>query len=159
MLRRAYIAKEHSTNIQKEIEDKFKFLRKYKRLGKRGVMRFQGVSKVRFLQSKTREMIYMMEKATFEIDIAIQKYADLVDIELTDHTKNINGVMMIFSLVAIAVMPPQVIGGIMGMNVLVPGQGIEDSLWPFYLVICIMLIGMIIIILIFKWKVIPSLTG
>ena len=101
----------------------------------------------------------MMERASYEIDIAIDKYADYVDIELAGHTKHINGVMMIFSLVAIAVMPPQVLGGIMGMNVLVPGQGIEDSLWPFYVVISLMLLGMLIIVLIFKWKVIPKLTG
>ena len=40
VLKRAYIAKEFATSIQKEIDDKWKFLRKYKRLGKRGIMRF-----------------------------------------------------------------------------------------------------------------------
>ena len=49
VLKRAYIAKELSMNIGKEIEDKYAFLKKYKKLGKKGIMRFQGVTKARFL--------------------------------------------------------------------------------------------------------------
>ena len=56
MLNRAYIAREIAMDIKKEIIDKYKFLRKYKKLGKRGIMRFQGVTKARFLQSKVLEM-------------------------------------------------------------------------------------------------------
>ena len=63
----------------------------------------------------------VMERASFEIDLAIDKYAQYVDIEMTLATKNVNKIMMIFSLVALVVMPPQIIGGIMGMNVKVPG--------------------------------------
>ena len=63
----------------------------------------------------------MMYRAGYEIDIAIDKYAQYVDIEMTEATKSVNGIMLVFSLVAIAVMPPQIFGGIMGMNVLVPG--------------------------------------
>ena len=40
----------------------------------------------------------------------------------------------------------------MGMNVLVPGQGVDDSLWPFYTVVAVMVISMVIILLIFKFK-------
>ena len=56
VLKRAYIAKELTLSIQKEISDKKKFLQKCKDFGKKGMMRFQGVSKVRFLGSKAEEM-------------------------------------------------------------------------------------------------------
>ena len=62
-------------DIKKEIIDKYKFLRKYKKLGKRGIMRFQGVTKARFLQSKVLEMDQMMDRASDDIDIAIDKYS------------------------------------------------------------------------------------
>ena len=71
---------------------------------------------------------------------------------MTQNTKKINSIMMVFSLVAIVVMPPQIIGGLMGMNVLVPGQGVEDSLWPFYTVIAVMVVSMITILLVFRCK-------
>ena len=137
-------------DIKKEIIDKYKFLRKYKKLGKRGIMRFQGVTKARFLQSKVLEMDQMMDRASDDIDIAIDKYSQHVDIELTDAQKNVNEIMMIFSLVAIAVIPPQVIGGIMGMNVQVPGQNIE-SLWPFWFIISLMVGLSILVVIIFMY--------
>ena len=56
VLKRAYIAKEISQSTYKEILDKKKFLSNCKDFGKRGLMRFQGVSKVRFLKSKAEEM-------------------------------------------------------------------------------------------------------
>ena len=62
-----------------------------------------------------------MQQASSQIDIAIQKYAAYVEIEMTQNTSKINSIMMVFSVVAIVVMPPQIIGGLMGMNVLVPG--------------------------------------
>ena len=40
----------------------------------------------------------VMERASFEIDLAIDKYAQYVDIEMTLATKNVNKIMMIFSL-------------------------------------------------------------
>ena len=73
-----------------------------------------------------------------------------MDIELTDAQKNVNEIMMIFSLVAIAVIPPQVIGGIMGMNVQVPGQNIE-SLWPFWFIISLMVGLSILVVIIFMY--------
>ena len=76
------------------------------------------------MKSKADEMDQLMMRASNQIDIAIQKYADYVDIEMTQNTKQINSIMMIFSIVAIVVMPPQIIGGLMGMNVLVPGQDV-----------------------------------
>ena len=48
----------------------------------------------------------VMERSSFEIDLAIDKYAQYVDIEMTLATKNVNKIMMIFSLVALTVMPP-----------------------------------------------------
>lgn len=51
-------------------------------------------------------MDQIMMRASTQIDIAIQKYADYVDIEMTQNTKQINSIMMIFSIVAIVVMPP-----------------------------------------------------
>ena len=56
MLKRAFIAKELTLTISKEIADKKKFLNKCKSIGKKGLMRFQGVAKLRFLKSKADEM-------------------------------------------------------------------------------------------------------
>ena len=121
ILKRAYMAKEYAMDIEKEISDKYSFLKKYKKLGKKGIMRFQGVAKARFLTSKAREMKYVMARASFEIELSIEKYAQYIDIEMTAATKNVNKIMMLFTIVTLVVMPPQIIGGIMGMNVLVPG--------------------------------------
>ena len=52
MLQRAYMAKDIAAGVTQEIEDKRNFLKKYKDLGKKGTMRFQGVTKTRFLKSK-----------------------------------------------------------------------------------------------------------
>ena len=82
------------------------FLKKYKQLGKRGIMRFQSVTKTRFLKGKVYEMRQVMAKASFQIDLAIDKYAQYIDVEMTVATKNVNKIMMIFSFVAIVVMPP-----------------------------------------------------
>ena len=79
------------------------------------------MTKTRFLRGKVYEMRQVMARSCFNIDLAIDKYAQYIDIEMTVATKNVNKIMMIFSFVAIVAMPPQIIGGIMGMNVKVPG--------------------------------------
>lgn len=62
----------------------------------------------------------------------------------------LNNIMLTLTFVTIIFMPPGIIGGIMGMNVVVPGQVTDEnaedpgSMAPFYLVIS--LIGFFMLI-------------
>ena len=60
--------------------------------------------------------------------------------------------MLALTLVTILMIPPQVIGGIMGMNVFVPGQGgVEDeSYFAFAIIILVIVILMLLIALVLK---------
>jgi len=68
---------------------------------------------------------------------------------MTVYSKELNRIMLIFSVMAIIFIPPQVIGGIMGMNVRVPFQDYEGST-PFVCVILVIVFFMSVIALIFK---------
>ena len=59
--------------------------------------------------------------------------------------------MLALTIVTILTMPYSVIGGVMGMNVQVPGQVGDDSLIPFYIVIVTMCLVTVILSVIF-WR-------
>ena len=56
----------------------------------------------------------------------------------------LNNIMLALTFVTIVFMPPALIGGLMGMNVVVPGQEYEDTLVPFYLVLSLIALFMIL---------------
>jgi Mg2+ and Co2+ transporter CorA len=69
-----------------------------------------------------------------------QIYSVSADDYLTSISNRMNGVMQVFSAIATTFLPLNLIAGLFGMNVAVPGQD-EESLWPFCVIIgsCIVL--------------------
>ena len=55
-----------------------------------------------------------------------------------------NNIMLSLTFVTIVTMPPSLIGGLMGMNVVVPGQEYTDTLVPFYFVLSLIVLFMIL---------------
>ena len=62
------------------------------------------------------------------------------------YNERLNRIMLALTLVTIVFTPPGIIGGLMGMNVLVPGQKEEDSYVPFYIVLGLIAFLMLLII-------------
>ena len=62
----------------------------------------------------------------------------------------LNNIMLALTFVTILFMPPALIGGLMGMNVVVPGQEYEDTLIPFVVVLTIIFICMVLFALLFR---------
>lgn len=71
----------------------------------------------------------------------------------------LNNIMLALTFVTIVFMPPAIIGGIFGMNVVLPGQVTDeddpdaDSLVPFYIVLSSIFVMMIIFGGVYKFLV------
>ena len=119
--KRAYIAKEFAFNVSSEINEKTVFLKQFKRLATKGALSHTTFLRTKFLKSRVNEMRLSMDRALANIDIAIEKYSQNIDIELNRTTERLNKIMLLLSFMTIVFIPPSTIGGLMGMNVKVPG--------------------------------------
>ena len=100
-----------------------------------GLMTYSSSSRVKFMISRFYEMEHSLERARANIDIALEAFAQKIDIRLTSYNRKLNKILLFLTLITILSMPFSVIGGIMGMNVFVPGQPIDEddtSYTPFY---------------------------
>jgi len=140
---RAFIAKEIANNLNNELKDKFRAISKLKKMPK--ILTYGSRNRIRFMRSRFYEMNQRMEVAATNIDISLEAFSQRTEISLAQYNKRLNKIMLALTLSTICFIPPQVIGGIMGMNVKVPFQDTEDSLVPFYLVIGLMTVLVIII--------------
>jgi len=92
-----------------------------------------------------------MDAAATNIDIALQAFSARNEITLAKQNKRMNSIMLLLTLTTICFMPPQVIGGIMGMNVFVPMSDVEDSLVPFIIILGVMAVFVLIIVFILRY--------
>ena len=128
------MSKEDCKLIQDDIDNLFTYLKDYTKMKKTKLVSYQSMNRILFLKSRVEEMKIMMDRSAHNIDLAVEKYATNIDIELNKRTDSLNDIMMVFTIITIIFVPPQLIGGIMGMNVLVPGQE-TDSYRPFFLIL------------------------
>ena len=101
-----------------------------------GVLYFETINKIRFLESRAYELDNIMEKVRADIDVAIEKYGRIIDYENTKNSGKLNAIMALFTLFSISCLPASIIGGLFGMNVRVPFQSDgEDTLKPFLIIV------------------------
>ena len=120
MTSRAYLAKENAFELHQEIMDKRHFLRKYKKMGKKGLLTFETVTQIRFMESRAYEMDLIMQEVRDDIDIAIEKYGRIIEHENTQESAKLNDIMTFFTIFSISCIPATIVGGLFGMNVKVP---------------------------------------
>lgn len=137
--KQGYKAKELAANMNSEITNK---LRMFKRIKKqKDTYTYGALNKIRFMHSRLKEMSLSLERARTNIDVALDQFTQQVDNELMKYNFRLNNIMLTLTFVTIIFMPPGIIGGIMGMNVVVPGQVTDEnaedpgSLAPFFTVI------------------------
>lgn len=153
MTMRAYNAKECAIELTNEIQDKRKFLNKYKKVGQTGLLSFETITQIRFMESRAYELDLMMDAVRAKIDIAIEKYGRIIDHENTRNSNKLNEIMAVFTLFSISCIPATVVGGLFGMNVKVPFMNDEDheSLYPFMVIVLAMLLSGVSFYLFFSW--------
>lgn len=117
---RAYLAKENAFELYNEITSKRAFLRKYKKVGQTGMLSFETVTQIRFLESRAYEMDMIMQEVRSDIDIAIEKYGRIIDYENTQQAAKLNDIMTFFTLFSISCLPASILSGLFGMNVRIP---------------------------------------
>lgn len=137
MTLRAYLAKENAIELHSEIIDKRLFLRKYKKVGKTtGLMKFEGITQVKFMESRAYELDIIMQEVRADIDVALEKYGRIIDYENTFQSGKLNEIMTFFTLVSISCLPATIVGGLFGMNVKVPFASDEnESMMPFWSIV------------------------
>mmetsp|Transcript_8009 Transcript_8009/g.15775 ORF Transcript_8009/g.15775 Transcript_8009/m.15775 type:complete len:397 (-) Transcript_8009:486-1676(-) len=83
-----------------------------------------------------------------------QIYSASADDYLSTLSNRMNEIMQVFSAIATIFLPLNLIGGLWGMNVVVPGQD-EESLWPFAVITgsCIVL-AVVVLLVFFRKKII-----
>lgn len=147
MAKRAYLAKENAISLYHEIIDKRRFLQKYKKVGQTGLLYFETINKIRFLESRAYELDILMCQIKADIDVSIDKHAKFIDVELANQSKKLNDIMATFSLLTISCLPFTVIGGLMGMNVKVPFQTTDQNPneYPFMSIIIITVVFSVLI--------------
>ena len=76
------------------------------------------------------------------LEISNNIFMASVDQNMSVYTNKLNQTMQIFASIATMFLPLQLVSGLFGMNVLVPGQNIDHE-WPFYLIcgVCILLLA------------------
>lgn len=119
MTTRSFIAKEYSILLTDEVRNKLEAMQKLKSNDK--LLTYSSLNRVRFLQSRLNEMKQSLERASANIDIATNIFAQKIEISLAGHNERLNRIMLALTLVTILTMPYSIIGGIMGINVQVPG--------------------------------------
>jgi Mg2+ and Co2+ transporter CorA len=115
---RGFIAKEIASSLHNEIKDKLKAIVKVKKLSK--ILTYASRNRIRFMQSRFQEMNQRMKIAASNIDNALEAFSKRIDISLAHYNKRLNKIMLTLTVTTICLIPPQVIAGIMGMNVHVP---------------------------------------
>ena len=70
---------------------------------------------------------------------------------MSKNTSNLNYIGILLTFITVLGLPPAIIGGTMGINVIVPGQfDVVEELWPFWMLIGIILLLMTIVFFVFR---------
>ena len=70
-----------------------------------GVLYFETINKIRFLESRAYELDKTMEEVRSDIDIAIEKYGRIIEYENTSNSAKLNDIMALFTIFSIACLP------------------------------------------------------
>jgi Mg2+ and Co2+ transporter CorA len=92
------------------------------------------------LISRCQSMEQRIDTAKELLKTSERIYSASADDYLTSISNRMNEVMQVFSAIATIFLPLNLIAGLFGMNIAIPGQD-EDSLWPFAVIIgsCVIL--------------------
>lgn len=74
--RRAYLAKEMTINLVAEIENKMAFVKKIRKTGaKEGILVFEMITKMRFVEGRLQLLSMMMDRAEKKISLSLEKFS------------------------------------------------------------------------------------
>lgn len=79
------------------------------------------MSRVQFMQSRLQEMKMGLDTAEKGIEVALSLFDVKNEVNLARNNERLNYILLVLTLVTVLSMPFSVVGGIMGMNVQVPG--------------------------------------
>jgi len=117
-----------------------------------GVLYFETINKIRFLESRAYELSKTMEEVRLDIDIAIEKYGRIIEYENTSNSAKLNDIMALFTLFSISCLPATILGGLMGMNVKVPFESHDNSTHlAFWMIVAIILISTVAFFLFLRY--------
>jgi Mg2+ and Co2+ transporter CorA len=120
-----------------------------------GVLYFETINKIRFLESRAYELDNIMQEVRSDIDVAIEKYGRIIDYENTNNSSKLNDIMAFFTLFSISCLPASIIGGLFGMNVRVPFQSDDkSSIKPFLVIVCSIVFTTFALFMFFKYALI-----
>ena len=119
MTTRGYIARELINLLISETENKLEFFDYMYQ--QQSIMTHASLSRVRFMQSRLQEMEINLSTAQAGIKVALTVFDVKNDVSQTRTNERLNYILLVLTLVTVLMMPFSVVGGIMGMNVQVPG--------------------------------------
>ena len=90
----------------------------------------------------------ILKKIRFQLERTTDTFQAHADQTLNDFTNRLNNSSNLFAAIATIFLPLGLIAGIFGMNVHVPWQEKTDEIWPFWVLIGIMVV---IFIILFIW--------
>jgi Mg2+ and Co2+ transporter CorA len=149
---RAYLAKENAVELHNEIQDKRKFLNKYKKIGQTALLSFENIQQIRFMESRAYELDLIMSEVRADIDIAIERYGHIIDYDNTRNSTQLNHIMALFTVITVSCLPASIMSGIGGMNIKFPFMISDDSksYVPFFVYLGFMLILFFVLFLWFS---------
>lgn len=116
---RGYIARELLNLLVAEVDNKLEFFDQM--CEAKTMMTHSGMSRVRFMQSRLQEMRQGLKTAQKGIQVALSLFDVKNEVNLARNNEQLNRILLVLTLVTVLSMPFSVVGGIMGMNVQVPG--------------------------------------
>ena len=100
-----------------------------------------------------------MDVAAANIGIAVEAFSQRTEISLAQYNERLNKIMLALTLTTICLLPPQVLGSIMGMNIHVPFQEKKETLFPFYMIVLLMAVLILITIFVLSYLKVHKVTG
>ena len=77
---------------------------------------------MKFLFHRVLNQNLNLEQSEKNLELATETFMKLVDESLADQSDRLNKIMLVFTCATVLFLPPQVIAGLMGMNIKVPLQ-------------------------------------
>ena len=78
------------------------------------------ITLMKFLFDRVLNQNLNLEQSEKNLELATETFMKLVDESLADQFYKINKIMLVFTCATVLFLPPQVLAGLMGMNIKVP---------------------------------------
>lgn len=119
----------------------------FNKIRRQNVLSYEFAPYLDCLISRCQSLEQRVNTAKELLTTSEQIYSASADDYLTTISNRMNEIMQVFSAIATIFLPLNLIGGLWGMNVPVPGMD-EDSLWPFAVITgsCIAIAGIVLLI-------------